>query len=191
MSAQEIRDAINRGADVYVRVQVTPSLTKRVGPVEVVSVSRAAVRVKVDGKRERMVPFTELEIDAPQPKKHETKHEAPPRIHVVPSPRTPVLTEIPRAADKPAALRDPEPEPPLPPADPASSLDAWLEMGREVAQEIIQRIAELMQERKALHAEASAIAARDREVEAELADFTAKRDLIAKLGRDIPREPSR
>lgn len=159
MSSQSIRDRIKRGDEVYIVVRPAPNLPPKRKPARVLDVVRSGVRV-VDEGRERMVPFSEIElptavaIEAEKRATHPIVEYQRPPLAVVAAPPPSQSTNV--------ASFDPR------------DLDAWLEMGRSLESDLAIAMAE----------ETAAIRALDeerKEIEKEIEQRTLRfRDLETK-----------
>ena len=178
MNHSVMREAVEPGDTVHVVTRIGQSGLERRLEAKVLVVMRAAMKVRFtkDGS-ERTVHFADLEIDesilerarrkpadkAPEPERKPTP--APPRaVAPVVQIRTPVLD--------PSEVRQ---------VSKTSQLDAWLEMGREVEQELAERIAAITMERRALNAEKAEIEKRENELQVEFGTLTAKKDMITRM----------
>jgi hypothetical protein len=189
---QEIRDQLDRGSRVYMLVK-TSGMIKR-HPGTVYEVVRAGARVRLDNGRELTVRFKELELmPGPQP-------GGPPAIDVTSKAGiAPPVTRVrapeppppppPRPATPPPPAVAPAPPPAPPPrallpaptsrvAEVRSSLQAWLEMGKDLARDADEHIDLLVTSRDGLVAEQSALADELKALDAEIAALRAVRNRV-------------
>lgn len=152
---QQIRDQLEKGSHVNVLLRVSDGVVKR-KPAVVVDVKRAAATVRFEHEvKPRTVRFNELELATPS------------------APATPV-----RLVSK----AEPRPAPPSARREP-TALEAWLEMGAEIEEELEQRTAELRSSKAALEAEQAAILEELDEVTERYAEAHRSLEAIRKIRR--------
>lgn len=179
MSAQEIRESLEKGDVVHVMSNVGGNTRRRAA--RVISVMRMAAKVRFDDGKETVVRFCDLEFPRAVPAAKE-----PPKPRVA----TPVLTpaSLPQAP-KEVAAPAPTPAVAVPPTagvkpaapDIRRDLEAWRSMGRELAENLGVLNAELLSEIRALREERDAIDSRIEDLEVEIRNNNA--DLERLKGR--------
>lgn len=180
MNASEQCRHLHKGDPVSILHRVTDAYTSR-RPARVVDVMSNGVRVRfLDGDGEEIaVKFNRVEVPETLLAQRTSKKVKPSRhLNIAPEPAMPFPTvtrvevPVPRGVASTSSA--------APPAS-TSSLDVWLEMGREVAHDIDSRLATIEGHLTAIQIERSELDAREAQLVEEKQGLSQKRASITAL----------